>query len=113
MKNPGRRTQERRERNRKGVARVSHWGSAYRALGQCQPTDRALVIGLAQRLEVVLPQEQARLLLLDLKRELEQELLQGQEQELFRVLEQERGLGQRQKQAEGLVLVLGLGRRPG
>jgi len=54
-----------------------------------------------------------RLLLLDLKRELEQEPLQGQEQELFRVLEQERGLGQRQEQAEGPGLVLGLGRRPG
>ena len=71
------------------------------------------MIGWERRLEVVLPQEQERLLLLDLKRELEQELLQGQEQELFRVLEQERGLGQGQEQVEGLRLVLGLGRRPG
>ena len=54
-----------------------------------------------------------RTLLVDLLQGLGQAPLQGQEQELFRVLEQERGLGQRQKQAEGLVLVLGLGRRPG
>ena len=64
----GRRTQERRERNRKGVGCVSHQGSAYPAQRQCQPTDRALVIGPEQRLERVLGQGP------------EQRLLFGQEQ---------------------------------
>ena len=62
------------------------------------------MIGLEQRLEVVLLQEP--------ERGLERALLRRQEQALFRVLEQGRGLGQGQEQAEGLGLVLRPGRRP-
>ena len=73
-----------------GVGRVPHQGSAYRALGQCQPTDRALAIGLEQRPEVVLLQEPerglARLPLVGLKRELGRALLQRRKRILLQRL---------------------------
>ena len=59
-----------------GVGGVPHQGSAYRAPGQCQPTDPVSVIGLERLLQVILLQGP------------EQAPLQRQEQVLLRDLVQ-------------------------